>query len=119
MAFRCCSLARRYWRIAGESGAADAPGAARIGITFRTEDGRYCRTFSLVESATSGLACRERDEWIVAMTAAHASGGEVRMASAPPEILAVVDAMIIGEPLDAAAEASVRDAGWNPSLAVQ
>jgi hypothetical protein len=99
--------------------AADEPGAARIGITFRTEDGRYCRTFSLVESATAGLACRDQDEWSVAMTAAHASGGEVRMAAAPPEILAVVDAMIIGEPLDAAAEARARDAGWNPRSAAQ
>lgn len=94
--------------------AADEPGSARIGLTFRTEDGRYCRTFNLVGSATAGLACREDDGWTIAMTAAHAAAGEVRMASAPPEVLAAVDAMIMGEPLDAAAEARARDAGWRP-----
>jgi hypothetical protein len=34
------------------------------------------------------------------------------MAGAAPEILAAVEARIAGEPLDAAAEARARDAGW-------
>lgn len=86
-------------------------GAVRIGLTFRAEDGAYCRTFELTERATAGLACRQDDVWRVAMTAAQPNQGELRMASAP-EILAAVDARIAGEPLDAAGEAAARDAGW-------
>lgn len=92
--------------------ASDEPGAVRIGLSFRAEDGRYCRTFELTRGGTAGLACREGEAWDVAMTAGVASGGEVRTAGASDEILAKVDAMIAGEPLDADAEARVRDAGW-------
>lgn len=95
--------------------AADETDAVRIGLTFRTEEGGYCRTFDIVRNATAGLACRDEDGWNVAVTAAHAGGGEVRMASTPPEVLAVVDAMIIGAPLDATAEAEARDARWRPA----
>lgn len=92
--------------------ASDEAGAVRIGLSFRARDGRYCRTFDLTEGATAGLACREADAWNVTMTAAGAGGGEVRMAGASPEILAAVDAMIAGEPLDASGEAAARDADW-------
>jgi len=90
--------------------AANDAGAVRIGLSFRAQDGDYCRTFSFGE--TAGLACRDGGGWDVAMTSAQDTGGDVRMASAPAEILAAVDAMIAGEPLDADAEAAARDAGW-------
>lgn len=92
--------------------ASDDAGVVRIGLSFRAQDGGYCRTFDLTRAATSGLACREGDAWSVAMTAASAASGEVRMAGAPVEILAAVDAMIAGEPLDASAETQARDARW-------
>lgn len=92
--------------------ASDEAGAVRIGLSFRAQDDRYCRTFDLTRGGTAGLACREGDAWNVAMTAAGAGGGEVRMAGASEEILAAIDAMILGEPLDADAEAQARDAGW-------
>jgi hypothetical protein len=95
--------------------ASDQSGAVRIGLTFRAESGEYCRTFDLTERATSGLACRVEENWNVAMTSAHASGGEVRMAGAAPEILAAVDAMIAGEPLDAESEQQARDRDWHPN----
>jgi hypothetical protein len=91
--------------------ASEQAGSVRIGLTFRAQDGAYCRTFELTERATAGLACRGDDAWRVAMTAAQPNQGELRMASAP-EILAAVDARIAGEPLDAAGEAAARDAGW-------
>jgi hypothetical protein len=92
--------------------ASDEAGAVRIGLTFQAQDGGYCRTFDLTRSNTSGLACRDEGGWQVAMTAASESGGEVRTAGASAEILAAVDEMIAGAPLDAAGEARARDAGW-------
>jgi anti-sigma-K factor RskA len=92
--------------------ASDEADAVRIGLSFRDTDGRYCRTFDLTEGGTAGLACREGDAWNVAMTAAGAGGGEVRQAAASEQILSAVDAMIAGEPLDAAGETQARDAGW-------
>ena len=92
--------------------ASEQAGAVRIGLSFRAQDGRYCRTFDLTEGATAGLACREADAWNVTMTSASAGRGEVRMAGASPEILAAVEAIIAGEPLDASGEAAARDANW-------
>jgi hypothetical protein len=92
--------------------ASDEAGAVRIGLSFRAQDGGYCRTFDLIERNTAGLACRSGDGWNVAMTAAHEGGGQVRQAAAPTEILNAVDAMIDGEPLDATREDQARDAGW-------
>ncbi|WP_135213053.1 anti-sigma factor family protein [Vitreimonas flagellata] len=92
--------------------ASDEAGAVRIGLSFRDADGRYCRTFDLTEGGTAGLACREGDAWNVAMTVAGAGGGEVRQAAASEQILSAVDAIIVGEPLDAAGETQARDAGW-------
>lgn len=91
--------------------ASDEARDVRIGLSFRAQDGGYCRTFELTERATAGLACRDDGGWRVAMTSAHADG-EVRQAGASEEILAAVERMIVGEPLDADAEAQVRDAGW-------
>ncbi len=92
--------------------ASDQESAVRIGLSFRAQDGDYCRTFELAERETAGLACRAGNGWTVEMTTAHEGGGEVRQAAAPAEILNAVDAMIDGEPLDADSEARARDAGW-------
>ncbi len=92
--------------------AADQGSAVRIGLSFRGRDGGYCRTFDLTRRNVSGLACRDEGDWRIDVTAAHATGGEVRMAGAAPEVMAAVDTRIAGEALDAAAEARARDAGW-------
>lgn len=91
--------------------AADAPGAVRIGLTFRARDNRFCRTFELMRGGMAGLACKENEHWTIAMAASQQPSGEVRMAAAP-EVMAAVDALIEGEPLDAAGEARARDGGW-------
>ena len=95
--------------------ASDQAGAVRIGLTFRAESGEYCRTFDLTDRDTSGLACRGEENWNVALTATHVSGGEVQMAGASSEVLAAVDAMIAGEPLDAESEQQARDRDWSPN----
>lgn len=91
--------------------ASDEPGVVRIGLSFVSQDGGYCRTFNMTRSDTSGLACRNDDGWTIAMTAQGGSG-EVRMAAAPEAILAAVDAMIVGEPLDQPAEEQARAQDW-------
>jgi len=92
--------------------ASDEAGLVRIGLSFRAIDGGYCRTFDLARRDTAGLACRSGDSWRIAITATHASSGEVRMAGGAEEVLAAVEARIAGEPLDAERERQARDAGW-------
>jgi hypothetical protein len=91
--------------------ASDESSVVRIGLSFASRDGAYCRTFSVTRSNTSGLACREGGSWMIAMTA-QGGGGEVRMAGAPEAILTAVDELIVGEPLDRSAEEEVRARGW-------
>lgn len=110
-------VARGALEQALESKLASAPDESdvTIGISFRNRDGGYCRTFNLQHDASvSGLACRSGEAWHVQVLAAsQVPAGDVRPASAMPiAVLQSVDAMIEGEPFDAAAEAAARDAGW-------
>jgi anti-sigma factor RsiW len=96
---------------------AEAP--LKIGVSFLAADGRYCRTFTLRQAKpVAGLACREPSGWRVdmAMPAAPEAGAPGGYQTAgdetPAPILDAVDAAIRGPPLDAAAEARARDAGW-------
>jgi hypothetical protein len=100
-------------RLAGQG--ADAQGRA-VGLTFRDDQGRWCRTFSAGEAGVAGLACRQQDRWAVQALAPFSAAGPdaIRTASAdiPAPVLAAVDAAQAGDVLDAAAEARARDAGW-------
>lgn len=84
-------------------------GTASVTISFRTADGVLCRQFAVAgqAGATDGVACREGSRWMLQALGARAGeAGEMRTASgdAAPAVLATVDALIDGEPLDAAAE---------------
>jgi hypothetical protein len=87
-----------------------------IGLTFRSRDGNYCRSFALRDAGTTGLACRVDGEWRIPMTAASpADAGGVRQAAAPPPaVLHEIEARISGEPLDAAGEKNAQLNGWVP-----
>lgn len=116
-------LARADLDEALTSALASRPEDARvsIGISFRDRQGDFCRTFQLrQEEPVAGLACRHGEAWqLRALAKAAAQEGEVRTASAMPlAVLQAVDAAIDGEPLDAAAEAAARDAGWRNMRAV-
>jgi hypothetical protein len=93
--------------------AADQGKAVRIGLTFKAQDGAWCRTFAT--QTLAGLACREGKAWRLRATAdpAPETGGGMRTAGSaiPPAVLAAVDAAG-GEPVDAADEARARDARW-------
>lgn len=99
--------------------AADA--RIHVGVSFRSRNGDYCRTFMLRDkSAVAGLACRERESWrLEALAATHhatSGSGEYQPAasSLPPAIEQSVDELIVGDPLDAKAEAAARATGWHP-----
>jgi len=93
----------------------------RIGVSFKSKAGAYCRTFTLHESTTlAGLACRDHDDWHVQVLAQTTStpenGTGYRQAGSeiPKSVLQAVDDNIVGQPLDAAAETAARDKSWTP-----
>ena len=93
---------------------ASAPTAdMRIGITFRDRAGDICRSFT--NTASSGLACRSGGRWQLngMFAAPEGQGANYRMAAGmDPNLAALVDSTIAGEPLDAADEKAARDKGW-------
>jgi hypothetical protein len=93
----------------------------RIGVSFKSKAGTYCRTFTTHESTTlAGLACRDHDDWHVQVlaqtTATPDSGTTYRQAGSaiPKSVLQAVEDNIAGEPLNAAAETAARDKSWSP-----
>jgi hypothetical protein len=91
----------------------------RIGVSFKTRSGAYCRTFTLQASqALAGMACREQDDWrvqVLAQTTAtpQGKGNLVQAGSDMPRlVIQAVDDAIAGDPLDSQAEAAARDKGW-------
>lgn len=102
--------------------ASSQPAAApvEIGVSFRARDGDYCRTFVLAgRSALAGIACHGGATWhVVALARSEplsAGGGTYRAAASalPPAVARTLDAVIVGEPLDAGAEKAARERGWN------
>jgi hypothetical protein len=90
--------------------------AVQIGLTFRTQDGHYCRSFTVREGGTAGLACRSGGQWHIPVTAAVVSGEGLKQASSPPPpVLSAIEARISGEALDAGGEENARLGGWDPA----
>lgn len=97
------------WQLAGDAGEGDI----RIGLSFQSQSGAYCRTFQL--GGSGGLACRDGGRWRIPVLAdSPAATGAYRQAAAPlpPSVLDAVDASIAGSTLDAAAERAARARGW-------
>jgi hypothetical protein len=93
---------------------ASAPaGDVRIGMTFRDQAGEICRSFT--QQAASGLACREDGRWKVKglFAAPEGQASDYRMAAGmDPNLAALIDSAMAGEPFDAAAEKAARNKGW-------
>ncbi|GAB2669062.1 anti-sigma factor [Arenimonas aestuarii] len=98
--------------------AADPVGNVRVGLSFRSRDGGYCRSFRLEgDRDLSGLACRDgRGNWQVPVLVGSDPGlrGELRQATGalPAAVVSEVEERMSGEPLDAGQERAARDAGW-------
>lgn len=90
-------------RLAAEQG---EEASIRIGRSFRSKTGAWCRTFSARDSL-AGVACREGDGWRVRMA-------ETGPATSQPSaaVLAAVGGLTDGKPVDSAAEARARASGW-------
>jgi hypothetical protein len=97
-----------------ETQLASAPGGdVRIGLTFRDQAGIVCRSFTAPASA--GLACRDAKGWQVRglFAAPEGQGGAYRMAAGmDPNLAALVDSTMTGEPFDATAERAAKRRGW-------
>lgn len=93
---------------------ASAPaGDVRIGMTFRGQGGQICRSFT--QQAASGLACREGGRWKLKglFAAPEGQSSDYRMAAGmDPNLAALVDSTMAGEPLDAAQEKAAKEKGW-------
>jgi len=87
-------------------------------LSFRTDEGRYCRELAVTGAsrASRGVFCRSQEgAWHVeTMVAAAPAGDGYRPASleAPPAVEQTVDRLIAGAPLDSEAEADAITRGW-------
>lgn len=85
----------------------------RIGLTFRDGSGNVCRSFT--DAAASGLACHENGDWRIRglVQAPEGQSTDYRMAAGQdPNLAAMIDSAIAGQPFDAAQERAARQRGW-------
>lgn len=94
-----------------------ANGVMTVALSFRAEDGRLCRQFTvkLPKQSAAGVACREDDAWrIEGWSAAPARAQGYSMAAGPEDggLGAVVDRLGVRQTLDADAERRAIAEGW-------
>ena len=96
---------------------ASAPPAGsmvKIGVSFVSKEGQYCRSFATGSAA--GLACRSGAEWKIPVLAESGAAGEgaYRQAGSamPPAVLEAIDARAAGTSLDAQAEEAAALRRW-------
>ena len=114
------------------SGAAAPGSSTRVGLSFVSRDGRYCRAFTVggadAGGATAGLACRGDDAWrvrqLATITAGSASASPTASTSAasdafrmaaspwPQALLAEMDRLREGDPLSSADERDAMRRDW-------
>ncbi|CCW16166.1 hypothetical protein EBBID32_4980 [Sphingobium indicum BiD32] len=90
---------------------AQGDAAIRIGLTFQRKGGGWCRSF---DGAVAGVACREGEGWQVQQALPGAGQGSAyrQASSSDARVMATVDALIDGAPVDAAGEGAARAKGW-------
>jgi hypothetical protein len=112
------ALARALSTQLASTQTADQP--VRIGVSFRSKGGEFCRTFRIEGAdAVAGLACRKPAAWSVEIAMAAAPAGErtgfrTAASAIPPPIMTTVDSLSSGAALDAQGEARARARGWLP-----
>ncbi|MEO6361117.1 MAG: hypothetical protein ABIO43_11185 [Sphingomicrobium sp.] len=93
--------------------ASAASGDTRIGLTFRDRSGAICRSFE--NNASSGVACSEVGHWRIhgLFAAPEGQDGSYRIAAgSDPNLAALIETRIAGEPFDAKQEAKARARDW-------
>lgn len=94
----------------------------KIGLSFISSQGNYCRSFVLAGGAAkpplAGLACQSGQGWSIATVAEELQpatapdGYQAADAEMPPAVLAAIDQRIAGQALDATAEQEALRRGW-------
>ena len=88
-------------------------GDVRLGITFRDQRGAICRTFT--DHRSNGIACRDGGDWQLRglFAAPEGQNGDYRMAAGTdPNLAALIDSTIAGEPFDTEQEKAAKARGW-------
>lgn len=101
-------------------GAAPSEGEVRVGLSFVSNEGGYCRSFTLVGLSQDlvGIACRVGDEWRIPVLVQNArpvpTMGAYRMAGTemPTALLEAIDQRIVGGMLDTRAELEALRRNW-------
>jgi hypothetical protein len=88
--------------LSGQAGGSD--GKVRIGTSFVSKEGSYCRSF--VFGGAGGLACRSGERWNVAVLA-ESVNNEI-----PKPVRDVIEQRIDGQPLDEQGERLAERQGW-------
>lgn len=86
----------------------------KVGLSFLSKEGTYCRSFML--PTTAGLACRSGSEWRIPVLTNGPMGvaTEYRQAGTalPAAVLEAIDERIVGQALDANAERAAQKQLW-------
>jgi len=88
-------------------------GSHGIGPSFWSKDGYFCRAFDTrtgERPGLDGIACREGAGWRIRIVTT-ATGAAAEM---PMSVRSMMDNLIVGSPLDPAAERQARRQGWRP-----
>jgi hypothetical protein len=100
-------------------GAAQSEGDVRVGLSFLSNEGTYCRSFTLVGVTQDlvGIACRASEEWRIAVAVQNArpvqvAGGYRIGAEMPTALLEAIDQRIVGGMLDTRAELEALRRNW-------
>jgi hypothetical protein len=101
-------------------GAAPSEGDVRVGLSFLSNEGGYCRTFTVVGLSQDlvGVACRASAEWRIPVMVQNmrpsARMGANRMAGTemPTAVLEAIDQRIVGGMLDTRAELEALRRNW-------
>jgi len=101
-------------------GAAPSTGDVRVGLSFLSNEGGYCRTFTVVGLSQDlvGVACRASAEWRIPVMVQNvrptAQTTAYRMAGTemPAAVLEAIDQRIVGGMLDTRAELEALRRNW-------
>jgi hypothetical protein len=92
----------------------------RVGASFWSKNGAFCRSFVTRGgggNSLAGLACRDGGGWripIMAAVEAEARRDSPVGALLPSSVRAIMENLIVGEPLSEDAERQARAQGWRP-----
>ena len=84
-------------------------GRSALGPSFWSKDGVFCRVFTRRgrNSGVTGIACRDAGAWRIRIVSQMDSASDM-----PAAVRNVMDNLIVGAPLDAAAEQQAQRQGW-------